>query len=527
VVRKSSVVYRVVLTTLIIVGLFIPSKAADEIDLLTKYFDYLVSGNYESAAYLWDEKSLDRASRFGIEYTGIPLKTDCGSPIVRNLAVMKNYLQPPARLSIRLAPPEYMRLEYSHVVNSQEVRHDYYVRMDGGYYWLIYPQDYFCRDYKTLSSKYYRVHYATESKAYLHPAALAKADAFVVQMADSLRLSPEALSLLELQKIDYFFAASDSIVSSIVGHPVQGTFDLASDDIISATFPHFHEISHFLVNYALKSLPLYTLPILREGVAVHYGGRFWNASAPLDELGKFLMDQQVVEVDSILTMSGFQDLSGSDIAYPLAGVFCAYLLDRLGHEKFWQMYRDCSGDIDSLAGLTPVDVQGRIMRVTGDSSWSQVLASFKTFTNSIASKRRLLPGLLAGSKPVAKIGSAVVSESGEWISVEVSAKDSTGPVISLFFGKDKKLAVGKSSLFTTQFRDGVPFEGYHWALRLDRNEAGIYDYVGNQLTAKYIYAMDPDSMYYAKDENTVRVRFHRGLIGGTIPAAGDMKLLNK
>jgi hypothetical protein len=525
--RTKSVFHLLGLTALAVFTFCPPSHSADEVDLLTKYFDFLVGGNYESASYLWDEASLERASRFGITYTGIPLKQDCGSPIVRNLPLMKNFLQPPARMSIRLNPPEYMRLEYAHVVNSQEIRHDYYVRADGGYYWFIYPQDYFCRNYSTLVSKYFRLHYAPESKGYLHPAALASADEFVVRMADSLHIAPDALALLEAAKIDYYYVADDSIVKSIVGFQVQGTYDLASDDIISSTFPHFHELSHFIVNYALKSLPLYTLPLFREGIAVHYGGRWGKAAAPLDELGKFLIDQQITEVDSILTMRGFEELSGSDIAYPLAGVFCAYLLERTGHEKFWQMYRDCSGDIDSLNALTPIDIQGRIMRITGDVSWSQTMSGFRSFLDATAGKRTLLPGLAETSKPVAKVGSAVISESGDWISVEVALGDSLQSAASLFFTKDKKLSTGKSSLFTTQFTDSIPFEGYRWALRVDRNEAGIYDYVGNQLTAKYIYAMAPDSSFYTNDMNTVRVRFHRNLIGGKALTAGDMKLLNR
>ncbi|MEK7775122.1 MAG: hypothetical protein AAB305_04480, partial [Candidatus Zixiibacteriota bacterium] len=305
-VRKSSFVLSILFIVLAVVGLSRPCRAAAEIELLTKYFDFLVGGNYESAAYLWDEASQERANRFGIEYTGIPLKADCGSPVVRNLAVMRNFLQPPARMSERLTPSDYMRLEYSQVVNSQEVRHDYYVRMDGGYYWFIYPQDYYCRDYKTISSKYFRVHFASESKGYLHPAALSEADNFVDRMVDSLHIGAEGRSLLELKKIDYFYVASDSIVKLIVGFQVQGTYDLASDDIISSTFPHYHELTHFLVNYSLKSLPLYTLPVFREGIAVTYGGRWGKAAGPLFELGKFLYDQQITEVDSILTISGFE-----------------------------------------------------------------------------------------------------------------------------------------------------------------------------------------------------------------------------
>ena len=44
------------------------------------------------------------AERFGIEYYDIPMKLDCTSPIIRNLAIMRDYLQPPVKMHEKLDP---------------------------------------------------------------------------------------------------------------------------------------------------------------------------------------------------------------------------------------------------------------------------------------------------------------------------------------------------------------------------------------------------------------------------------------
>ena len=59
--------------------------ANEAVEALAQYFDLLVTGNLESASGLWTKAAIERSSRFGIEYSDIPLKIDCASPLVRNL----------------------------------------------------------------------------------------------------------------------------------------------------------------------------------------------------------------------------------------------------------------------------------------------------------------------------------------------------------------------------------------------------------------------------------------------------------
>ena len=83
---------------------------------------------------------------------------------------------------------------------------------------------------------------------------LAEADRLVETIADRLDMSSERLDLIADAKIEYFYCSSDSVVEQMTGFLVKGTLDLASNDVISADFPHFHEISHLLINIHLKDM---------------------------------------------------------------------------------------------------------------------------------------------------------------------------------------------------------------------------------------------------------------------------------
>ena len=109
-------------------------QASPAVELLTQYFDLLVSGNLESAQYLWTESDQERANRFGIEYIDIPIRVDATSPVVENFGVMRAYLNPPVKRYQDLADG-FVSMEYSAMLNSgKPVEYTYYARKIGEYY---------------------------------------------------------------------------------------------------------------------------------------------------------------------------------------------------------------------------------------------------------------------------------------------------------------------------------------------------------------------------------------------------------
>ena len=502
------------------------SAANEAVETLAQYFDLLATGNLESASGLWTQAAVERSSRFGIEYSDIPLKMDCASPIVRNLELMRNHLQPPAKQVRELPGGDFFRLQYSAIAGGKLVEHFYYAYFDGSYYWLTYPQDYYCRDWKVKESRYFRIHAHPDVQKYLNPATLDEADQFVGRLADSLDLSQSDLKTIHEKKIEYYYCASDETVREITGVRTKGTFDLPSNDIISSLFPHYHEVAHLLVNVKLGHLPLATHPLLREGLAVYYGGRRGNSLSALIGLGAFLHHEKIVEIDSLLTMSSFDGHASSDIAYPVAGLFTAYLLDKIGHKKYMEHYRALSGNHDEVQALPDSTVRNELLAAVGMSSWAALLGDFNTFMQQQTAQRGpLLPGRVENAELLMKTEGLAVSSNKEWLIFEFTASASEPPSGNLLFGHDTLLSEASSVMFEEQYTDKRPFEGYRFGVRFDANEAGLYDYAANLVLAKYILGITPSDEYYDFDQNKITIRFNKSLVGDKLPSENDSKLI--
>lgn len=502
-----------------------PLVTRPAVETLEEYFDLLVSGNLASAEGFWTQSAIDRSSRFGITYTDIPLKIDAGSPVVRDLAVMRDYLIPAATQVQVLEGDDYVRMDFKKLVNGVDVEHAYYAYWDGSYFWLTYPQDWVARDWPVLETEYFRIHYAPEFEACLHPVILEEADRFLERAADSLQVPKDVLNEIRKKKVEYFYCDSDSTVLKITGHLTKGTLDLASNDIISAYFPHNHELVHLLVNLKLRTLPLMTQPILREGIAVHLGGRWGKAPTSLMYLGVFLQENGLVEVDSIISVDRFQKQAGADMAYPVAGLFTGFLIDRVGYGNYFKLYRQLSGPIGEVAGMLAPTVKRAIYEAAGYGSWEDLMVDFSEYCKQLETERAVFaPGTMQQRQGGFDDAGVQVRLFHRWVSLTFPANGSDQPTGNLLFGYDERLKNVRSVLFDEQYRGEMPFPGYRWGIRFDSNEAGLYDYATNQLVGKYIFGITPSDEYRGPDQE-VQVKYLIDLSDGLAPTEEDHKLL--
>lgn len=469
---------------------------------LAEYFDMLASGNYETAEMMWGEATQERASRFPILFPGIPVKVDAASPIVRNIHDMIDFLMPAARQVEMLAVDSFCKMRFENLANGRVVRHIYFARTTANGSWLIAPQDYYARDWKIQETKYYRLRVDTGATRYLNPKMLELADRQVTALADSLKLSPAQLARIAEKKIEFFFCSSDSIVHLITGAQTRGLLDLGTNDLISATFPHDHELVHLLVNIKLGEIPLYTLPVMREGLAVYYGGRWAKAATSLTDLGVFLHRENLASVDSLLTMDDFERV-GADIAYPVAGLFYGYLRGKLGLDGVLAIYRRLSGDFHAVNRLTPDSVRQILVTASKSANWESILKEFDSYCQAQISVR-------ASAQPGVGKGSAVISQDNwtitkdkNWLMAVFQGTPGTHPKGSIFLSPDSSLAKTTSEQLSSQFSGDSHNEGYRYLIRVDQYEAGLYDLGTGQLTAKYIWGMSPSPNYY--DSTTARI----------------------
>lgn len=497
-------------------------------EMLNEYFDLIVSGNYESAEQFWTEESRRRATRFGIEYIDIPLKVDCSSPLVRNPEMMFGYDKRPISTETALPWEDARRYAFDVLAGRERLGHYYHTIRIGEYQSLLFPQDLYARGWPTRETKYLRILMHPEAQEYLSSIVLNEADRFIEETARAIGVAPDAMALLEREKLNYFFCHDDNLVRDITGYVIKGTYDLASDDIISAFFPHYHEMTHFLVNFKFRRLPLYTLPLLREGVAVHFGGRFGKSPTSLYGLGGYIYREGVVDLDSMLTMEDFERSASADLAYPLAGIFVSYVVDRMGYDVLFDLYREVSGSFDSLISLDIEDIQAIILKSVSKDTWPQFRADFDQYLNDwLSQKAGLYPGILEGGKTILSDSQMTVTRSGDWLCFTATFPAGSQPTGNLLFGRDKELDQTTSMLFEEQYRGGEPFDGYRFGVRFDGNEVGVYDYATSELLAKYIFGISPSPDYYNQAENRITFRIDRALVDNKEPSKNDFKLLGR
>lgn len=503
------------------------SQSVGSTPTLSSYFDLLASGNYESAVYLWNSQAVERSSKFGIVYDNIPLKIDCSSPIVQNLSVMRDFLQPPVKRYEDIFDGKYQKLFYSAVVQGQKVEHIYYAEYDGKHYWLTYPQDIYAGEWPIRESEYFRIHAHPDVVKFLSRTMFSEADLFVERMADTLGISKLDLRHLQSTKIDFYYCASDSQVEQLTGRRTRGLYDKASSDIISSFFPHHHEVVHLLMDYKLRNAPLFIHPLFEEGVAVHYGGRWGKSTESLMPLGIFLYEQGLVELDSLLRYQTFKNSSEADISYPLAALFNRFIMEKVGREKYLALYRKFGGSSKMLSELPVDSVKARVLRSVSISDWDKFVAVFNDYLNSYKTKHyAALPGSTGHGETVVNAESVVVRSNEQWLEFEFVKGASAAPKGNLLFGKSESGLENGSAMFAEHYGDGIPFEGYRYGVRFDVNEAGLYDYSTNTLLAKYIAAVAPSDDYFDLANHKIAVRIKKSLTNGIIPSENDYKLLN-
>ncbi len=499
----------------------------DAIPVISEYFDLITSGSYDIAGDMWTPEAIERSSRFGIHYTDISIKADCNSPIIR----MPDQAKPNLAASIRkyedLDSTAWYRLEYADVYGSTLMKYNYYLQRRGDWLWFSFPQDFYAASWPITESRYFRVRAHQDARKFVNPVSLAEADRFIEQTAKRLGISDSLLQQIAASKIEYFLCPSDSVVEQLTGFRVVGTLDLASNDVISSDFPHFHELTHLLINIRLQELPLYTLPFLREGLATSLAGRWGKGPAPLMDLAVFLYRDSLVVMDSIFTMRGFDTASGADIAYPVAGLFNSFIEDKLGMDGCLDLYRRLSGPFDRLNGLTTPDIQAEILAVTKVADWQALKTEFEAYLTKYEQQSEMaLAGVGDRKQTLIKDGREVVYDDGDWLAFEFAAdpKDTLCQG-NLVFGLVDGLKGQVSMLFENQYGDKQKFQGYRFGLRFDQNEAGLYDYATNLLLAKYICGISPSEGYFDAGQKKVTVRFRKTAFNGILPQKGQYRML--
>jgi len=521
--------YAILIATLFLI-LHSPSFSQDKSDevlcheLMQNYFDLILSGNYTSALDLWEPSALSRAERLAINYSDIPIKPDCGSPVIYDFARLQQFLYSnltsPKKIDSGL-----VRVEIQFRLGDEKIVYSYLLKKKDEYFWIIFPQDYYAGDWPISESKYFRFHVNPKQDSFFNNIAVKSLDDYVERTAKKIIIPPERLALLAEKKIDYYFCRGEEEVQKISGRTTKGVYDLGADAIISSIFPHYHEVTHLLINFKLKELPLFTLPFIQEGTAVYFGGQWQRAPEVMLDFGEYILNYKIVELDSVLADKSDPNTVSADISYPVDACLMEYLFSTLGSDKFFGLYRSLSGDYNYFINSTQ-DSAKRILAAQTGKSWEQIKTDFEAFLKTQQSRGGLIfPGEITTGKEIVKDSGLVISSSDKWLKIEYYANKDDKADVNFLFGKDTAMAGKLSSIFIEQYKDTRPFEGYRFGIRLDRNEAGLYDYSTNQLMAKYVHDFDPGPNYYDSASGKYSAYFDINLLGKNLPKKMDYLII--
>ncbi|MBS1514856.1 MAG: hypothetical protein JSS63_07480 [Bacteroidetes bacterium] len=204
---------------------------------------------------------------------------------------------------------------------------------------LVNPIKYFTRGWKKLNGKYFQ--FLVSDERLFNDYCIKKLEDFVDKTSEILRLSNKEKNTLSKEKLLYVFCKNQDEIKSITGYASRGQFILNYDAVVTTYSCHYHEVAHFLINYKLKSLPLYLIPFLQEGFAVAVGGRGGQSAEVLADVGYYLARSGIVDYKNLFEAEGFKN-EDATISYPIAGLFSRYLIVK-NVDEYLELYRKFSG----------------------------------------------------------------------------------------------------------------------------------------------------------------------------------------
>lgn len=491
-------------------------NAADVDSIMDNYIRYLIDGDYKSAESLWHPQYIETCYRLGITYADTPFKFDCVSPLLENIDLIRSGSATWQAVSTGL-DPNHQKVVVRITSGSNTVSCDYYFAEDSTGTFMIPRFWMYLNNFDLVETKYFNVYY--RSREQLNDFAIYDLDRFVETVAETFDVSPKKLLELSHERMEYFLLDSESEVAELLGFPSQGTYYTPCDVIISRRIPDYHEVAMFLLDYMQPEHGLYVEPFISRGIACYLGGRFGQTKDVMWQVANFTLQNDIFELSDILTFDGFRNKIGNiDFSFPLSLGLVSALEKRIGMSGVLGLFADLSGTVDDVNNWSAEDVESKLTKSV-NMSWDQIVAATRAevaddpFPN-------LKPGITSDTGIVAfESGTSdyhirITLDDG-WYNVVVTpflvgSIPEGSIVLSGYTGN--QMVSFKSFLWNDQFPDkGYSSEIY--AIRFNGQEVGVYDYLINELIAKYVASFDKDSdlvgdgcIKFRLRENTLRDR---------------------
>ena len=438
----------------------------------TKFIKYLILGKDEIKSIILPEE-LEMSNRLGINYIGVKNKSLISKDLdsltlaeIKNGSVKYEY-------NVESLTDDYSKVVFS--VPSKKIIREYFFKDD----YMISTPRYYSRNWELLESEYFVFHIS--DPAIFNNYCIYKLDNFINEAADILQFNRDEIINLKKNKIHYFLCKDDDEIKLLTGYAARGLYYIPYDYIITTFNCHYHELLHLLINYKLKKLPLFTLPVFQEGFAVAFGGRGGKEPGVILETGLFLVNSGFLDYTSLLDKSGFMQ-NDQSMSYPVSGLYNKFLVNEIGIKKYLSLYVKYSGS-ESYVDNIKVDSND----LPGVNGWNKY---FQDYNDKSLIKIDYKSSDF-DSTVIVKGNSFAVIENPEYLLFRL--KD------TLFISTKNQFRNYKSKMFKELFPNKI-YNSEKYVIIADSNEVSVYNLFSNNLLAKYVKGLSIKNIPVARKD---------------------------
>ncbi|MCZ7609506.1 MAG: hypothetical protein M5U17_05015 [Ignavibacterium sp.] len=412
----------------------------------------LVSNSPEITKYILSQE-FETANRFGITYKDVENKFFIANEFPKIDTNLK------FDFKTELIADDYCLLTIS--IPSKDILKEYYLKDSS----IVSKPFFYSRNWRTKESDHFKFYISDETL--FNNYSINQLESFISRMFSLMKFSDEQINQIKQKKICYFLCKDQNEIQRVTGFVTRGMYILAQDYIVTTYNTHYHEIEHFLINFKLKELPLYTHPFLQEGLAVAFGGRGGLAANTVLETGVFIVKSDLADYPELLSRKYFLNTDAS-ISYPVSGLYTDFLIKQIGIEKFVDLYKQYSTSND-LNKIETVDKNN----LPAQEKWNLYVDSLlnknpvKTAENSD----------IKNFEPVIKKEEFEIYKNDEEYLFRI--KD------TLLIRSSNKFSDYKSKLFAEHF-PGRAYQSEKYLIIANPNEISVYNLYSNNLIGKYI-----------------------------------------
>lgn len=412
----------------------------------------LVFNSPEISKFVLPEE-FETANRFGITYKGVENKFFIANEFPKIDTGLK------VEYKTELIEDDYSLLTIS--IPSKKILKEYYLKDSS----IVSKSYFYSRNWQTKESDHFKFYIS--DKTLFNDYSINQLELFISRMIKVLKFSEEQINKIKQKKIYYFLCKDETEIQRVTGFITRGMYILAQDYIVSTYNTHYHELEHFLINFKLKELPLYTNPFLQEGLAVALGGRGGLNANTILETGVFIVKSGFADYTRLLNRREFLNTDAS-ISYPVSGLYTDFLIKEIGTERFVELYKKYSASSD-LIKIETIDEKD----LPTQDRWN-------LFIDSLLNKN---PIQNAGNFYENNFYPIIVKENFEIYKNDeeylFKIKD------TLLIKSSKNISEYKSKLLAEHFPDKL-YLSEKYLITANLNEISVYNLYSNNLIGKYI-----------------------------------------